>query len=50
MPTIDLTNDELAAVVAAIRRLVDEDKFPTHLGSFRCAWRSQSSTWRGPQS
>jgi hypothetical protein len=28
MPTIDLTNDELAAVRAALRRLVDEDRFP----------------------
>ncbi|HEY1864295.1 MAG TPA: hypothetical protein VGG77_11555 [Roseiarcus sp.] len=28
MPTIDLTDDELAAVAAAIRRLVAEDKFP----------------------
>jgi hypothetical protein len=28
VPTIDLTDDELAAVAAAIRRLVDEDKFP----------------------
>jgi hypothetical protein len=27
MPTIDLTDDELAAVTA-IRRLVDEDRFP----------------------
>jgi hypothetical protein len=28
MPTISLTDDELAAVAAAIRRLVDEDRFP----------------------
>jgi hypothetical protein len=28
VPTINLTDDELAAVAAAIRRLVDEDKFP----------------------
>ena len=28
MPTINLTDDELAAVTAAVRRLVDEDKFP----------------------
>jgi hypothetical protein len=28
VPTIKLTDDELAAVAAAIRRLVDEDKFP----------------------
>jgi hypothetical protein len=28
MPTIDLTDDEHAVVTAAIRHLVDEDKFP----------------------
>jgi hypothetical protein len=28
MPTIDLTEDEHAAVTAAIRRLIEEDKFP----------------------
>jgi hypothetical protein len=28
MPTIDLTNEEHAALTAAIRRLIDEDKFP----------------------
>ena len=28
MPTIDLTGDEHAAVTAAIRRLIDEDRFP----------------------
>ena len=28
MPTIDLTDDELAAVKAAIRRAVGEDRFP----------------------
>ena len=28
MPIIDLTDDELAAVTAAIRRLIDEDRFP----------------------
>lgn len=28
MPTIDLTDDELAAVAASIRRALDEDKFP----------------------
>jgi hypothetical protein len=28
MPTIDLTDDELAAVTAAIRSLIDEDRFP----------------------
>jgi hypothetical protein len=28
MPTIDLTEDEHAAVTAAIRRAVEEDRFP----------------------
>ena len=28
MPTIDLPDDELAAVMAAIRRAIEEDKFP----------------------
>ena len=28
MPTIDLTNDELAAVAAAIRRAVEGDRYP----------------------
>ena len=28
MPTIDLPADELAAVAAAIRRLIDEDRYP----------------------
>jgi hypothetical protein len=28
MPAIDLTDDELAAVTAAIRRAVEDDKFP----------------------
>jgi predicted DNA-binding transcriptional regulator YafY len=28
MPTIDLTDDELAAVAAAVRRAVEEDRFP----------------------
>jgi hypothetical protein len=28
MPTIDLTDDELAALTAAVRRVIDEDKFP----------------------
>jgi hypothetical protein len=42
MPTIDLTDAELAAVTAAIRRLVDEDNFPR--ASTRCALRWRSST------
>jgi hypothetical protein len=28
MPTIDLTDDELAEVIAALRRTIREDKFP----------------------
>ena len=28
MPTIDLTDDELAALAAAIRRLIEDDRFP----------------------
>jgi hypothetical protein len=28
MPTIDLTDDELAAVTAAIRRAIEDDRFP----------------------
>jgi hypothetical protein len=28
VPTIDLPDDELAAVIAAIRRAIEDDKFP----------------------
>jgi hypothetical protein len=28
MPTINLTNDELAAVAAALRRLIQDDRYP----------------------
>jgi hypothetical protein len=28
MPTINLTDDELAAVVATVRRAIEDDKFP----------------------
>ena len=28
MPTINLTADELAAVMAAIRRIIEDDRFP----------------------
>jgi hypothetical protein len=41
MPTIDLTDEELAALTAVVRRVVDEDKFP-HASS-RCARRWRSS-------
>ena len=51
MPTINLTDDELAAVTAAIRRGIEDDKFPhaprldplrAALGKFESAgWRPQ---------
>ena len=28
MPTIDLTDDELAAVTAAIRDVIEDDRYP----------------------
>jgi hypothetical protein len=28
VPTINLTDDELAAVAAALRRLIEDDRFP----------------------
>jgi hypothetical protein len=28
MPTINLTEDELAAVAAALRRAIEDDRFP----------------------
>jgi hypothetical protein len=28
MPTIDLTDDEIAAVTAAVRRAIETDRFP----------------------
>ena len=28
MPTIDLTDDELAAIAAAVRRAIEDDRFP----------------------
>jgi hypothetical protein len=39
MPTIDLTDDELAAVTAAIKRSIEEDHFPLarHLDLLRSA-------------
>jgi hypothetical protein len=39
MPTTDLSDAELAAITAAIRRLIDEDKFPhaPHLDPLRSA-------------
>ena len=44
-PTIDFTDDELAAVAAAIRRAIER---PTPRASIRCARRWES--WRRPQS
>jgi len=39
MPTIDLTDEELAAVIATLRRTIREDKFPMspRLDSLRAA-------------
>jgi hypothetical protein len=39
MPIIDLTDEELAALTAAIRRLIAEDRFPRsgRLDPFRAA-------------
>jgi hypothetical protein len=37
MPTVDLTDYELAALSAAIQRLIDEDKFPRAPRSTCCA-------------
>jgi hypothetical protein len=41
MPTIDLPDDELAAVTAALRRLIEDDKFPhaPRLDPLRGRWR-----------
>jgi hypothetical protein len=44
MPTIDLTNDEYAAVTAAIRRAIEDDRFPRARASIGWARRWQSST------
>jgi hypothetical protein len=39
MPTIDLTNEEHAAVTAAVRRTIEQDRFPhaPRLGPLRTA-------------
>jgi hypothetical protein len=39
MPTIDLPDDELAAVAAALRRAIENDRFPRapRLGPLRSA-------------
>jgi len=44
MPTIDLTDDEYAAVTAAIRRAIEDTGFLAPRASIRCARRWQSST------
>ncbi len=45
MPTINLADDELAAVTAAIRRAIEDDKYP-HRASIRCARRWANSRRR----
>ena len=44
MPTIDLPDDELAAVTAAIRRVIEDDEFPhaPRLDPLRAAWRGST--------
>ena len=46
MPTINLTDDEYAAVTAVIRRAIEDDRFPRARASIRCARRWQSSMRR----
>jgi hypothetical protein len=50
MPTIDLTDDEYAAVTAMIRHLIEQDKFPHARASIRCARRWRSSIRRQSRS
>ena len=48
VPTINLTADELAAVTAAIRRVIEDDRFPhASRASIRCArpWESSRRPW-----
>ena len=42
MPAIDLTADELAAIGAAVRRIIETDRYPRGRASIRCGlrWRS----------
>ena len=44
MPTINLDDDELAAVIATVRRVIDDDRFPRapRLDPLRERWRSLS--------
>jgi hypothetical protein len=48
VPTIDLPADELAAVAAAIRRLIEDDKFPhaPRLDPLRAALRLEAASER----
>jgi hypothetical protein len=43
MPTVDLSDAELAAVTALIRRAIEEDHFPSPDASTCCAQPWQSS-------
>jgi hypothetical protein len=51
MPTIDLTDDELAAVAAAIRRAIKEDRFPLarRLDQLRSALANFEAGYGGAQ-
>jgi hypothetical protein len=44
LPTIDFTDTEHAALVALIRRAIEEDRFPRARASTRCVrpWRSST--------
>jgi hypothetical protein len=50
MPTTNLTEDEHAAVTAAIRRLIEDDKFPhaPRLDPLRAALAKLEATTREP--
>jgi hypothetical protein len=50
VPTIDLPDDELAAVTAAIRGVIEGDRYPQapRLDPLRAAWRGSTRRW--PQS
>jgi hypothetical protein len=57
VPTIDLPDDELAAVTAAIRRAIEDDKFPhaprldplrAALARFQAATKSENFAYLKP--
>ena len=57
MPIIDLPDDELAAVAAAIRRLIEDDKYPpaprldplrAALARFDAAAPEPTPLWKAP--